>query len=106
MEAGWRESRAVYRCAGGVFGDLCGGGGRRASVGVRRNAAATKTEVGWGRDENGCRGDGGGMARIAGVRGVRVWLSASFAEGAGRGEVIRGEARLSGVGAVYRRVLM
>jgi hypothetical protein len=82
----------VYRCAGEVFGDHCGRGGRRASVGVRRDAAATETEVGRrasvgvrrdaaatetevgrGRDGNGGRaglrrGDGGGMTCECGCR--------------------------------------
>jgi hypothetical protein len=50
MEAGWRSGRA-----GVAVGELCGGRGWRASVGagVRRGAAAAKTEVGRGRDYRG-----------------------------------------------------
>jgi hypothetical protein len=50
MEAGWRSGRT-----GVAVGELCGGRGWRASVGVgvRRGAAAAKTKVGRGRDYRG-----------------------------------------------------
>jgi hypothetical protein len=84
LVVGWRESRACGACGRG-FGELfaagaSGGGGEQRSGAAWRRFAV-----------------GGGMARIAGVRGVQAGLSAScLRRGRAKGERRRGRAARRG----------